>query len=382
MDTLKTSLFRLRTWLQNSLFPQVEDEVGDLTEDHKRLLTILPMIDLEAFISRIRGFPGRPEADRVFIARAFVAKVIFKMPETKHLWNRLRSDPKLRHICGWATLGQVPSQSTFSRAFRDFSETALPARVHEELIKATQSERIIGHVGRDSTAIEARAKPVKKPKPKPPADSAPKKRGRPKKGEESPKEPTRLERQPAMSIEECIDDLPKECDVGTKKNSKGHKETWIGYKLHIDMADGDIPISALLTSASVHDSQVAIPLAKMTADRITNLYDLMDAAYDCQPIKEFSMHLGHVPIIDINPRSDKELKAELEAESKRRRLLNLKFPEELRYNERSGSERVNGRAKDDYGATTVRVRGHAKVYCHLMFGLLAMAAERILALIT
>jgi hypothetical protein len=50
-------------------------------------------------------------------------------------------------------------------------------------------------------------------------------------------------------------------NVGTKKNSKGYKESWIGYKLHLDVADGQIPISCILTSASLHDSQAAIPLA-------------------------------------------------------------------------------------------------------------------------
>ena len=33
------------------------------------------------------------------------------------------------------------------------------------------------------------------------------------------------------------------CDVGMKKDSKGYKSTWVGYKLHIDVADGQIPIS-------------------------------------------------------------------------------------------------------------------------------------------
>ena len=65
----------------------------------------------------------------------------------------------------------------------------------------------------------------------------------------------------------------------SKRNAKGHQESWIGYKLHIDSADGEIPISCVLTSASVHDSQVAIPLASMTAAQVTNLYDLMDSAY-------------------------------------------------------------------------------------------------------
>ena len=81
-----------------------------------------------------------------------------------------------------------------------------------------------------------------------------------------------------------------------------YQETWIGYKLHIDTADGDIPVSCILTSASVHDSQVAIPLATMTAGRLINLYDLMDSAYDAAEIKAHSRELGHVPIIDVNPR--------------------------------------------------------------------------------
>jgi hypothetical protein len=52
-----------------------------------------------------------------------------------------------------------------------------------------------------------------------------------------------------------------------------------GYKLHLDTADCGVAVSALLSSASLHDSQAAIPLALMTADRVTHCYDLMDAAY-------------------------------------------------------------------------------------------------------
>jgi len=114
-------------------------------------------------------------------------------------------------------------------------------------------------------------------------------RGRPKKGEVVKKEPTRLERQGGMNLEEMLDDLPKDCEVGSKKNSKGYKETWVGYKLHIDTADGQVPISCVLTSASTHDSQAAIPLAEMTSQRVTNLYDLMDSAYDAEEIKNQSI---------------------------------------------------------------------------------------------
>ena len=100
------------------------------------------------------------------------------------------------------------------------------------------------------------------------ASSADAKRGRPRKDEERPKpEPTRLERQTTQNLDQMLADLPTACDVGSKKNSKGYKETWIGYKLHLDVACGQIPVSCVLTSASVHDSQVAIPLMTMSGRR-------------------------------------------------------------------------------------------------------------------
>ncbi len=59
----------------------------------------------------------------------------------------------------------------------------------------------------------------------------------------------------------------------------GFKETWTGYQLPIDTADGDIPVTAILTSAAVHDSQAASPLMRLTGERVTSRYALADAAY-------------------------------------------------------------------------------------------------------
>jgi Transposase DDE domain len=95
-----------------------------------------------------------------------------------------------------------------------------------------------------------------------------------------------------------------------EKNSKGYKVSWTGYKLHLDVADGGIPISAVLTSASTHDSQAAVPLAKMSGERVTNLYDVMASAYDVPQIHDMSLRLGHVPLIDVHPRRDKALNLE------------------------------------------------------------------------
>ena len=105
----------------------------------------------------------------------------------------------------------------------------------------------------------------------------------------------------------------------------------IGYKLHVDTADGGVPISCIMTSASTHDSQVAIPLGTLTAGRVENLYDLMDAAYDSIEIWAHCILLGHKPIIDVNPRRSVEMQEALRREKKARRTLGLFFPEERRY---------------------------------------------------
>ena len=228
---------------------------------------------------------------------------------------------------------------------------------------------LVEHISRDATAIEAREKPA--PKPKAAKPKRRRKRGRPRKGEAQAKEPSRLERQLTMSLPQMLADLPRACDVGTKRNAKGHTTSWIGYKLHVDTADGGIPISCIMTSASTHDSQVAIPLGTLTAGRVENLYDLMDAAYDSIEIRAHCILLGHKPIIDVNPRRSVEMQEALKQEKKARRTLGLVFPEERRYVVRSGSERINGRLKDEFGGRHVRVRGYDKVLAHLMFGMTA-----------
>ena len=348
--------------------------MGPLSAFHRDLVKVLEMARIEALVPHCRGSVGRPPAERAALARAFVAKAVFNITATTTLIERVTTDKILRRLCGWEQANEIPSEATFSRAFAEFAVSALPSRVHEALIAQTQKNRLVGHISRDSTAIEAREKPLKlaaaeKPKYKP---------GRPRKGEQRPeKEARRLERQPGLSLEAMLADLPRHCAVGTKRNAKGHQESWTGYKLHLDVADG-----GLLTAASLHDSQAAIPLASMTAAQVTNLYDLMDSAYDVPEIRAHSRSLGHVPIIDINPRSTPGLKEELKAEKRRCQRLGHRPAEEIRYNERTTAERVNGRIKDEFGGRTVRVRGHAKVMCHLMFGIVALTVDQLLRFVT
>ena len=180
-------------------------------------------------------------------------------------------------------------------------------------------------------------------------------------------EPTRLQRQLERTMEENLADLPRGCDWGTKKDSKGKKESWRGYKLHLDTIDGAVPISWLVTSASMHDSQAAIPLAQMSAGRVTSLYDLADAAYDAKEIRQMSERLGHVALIDHNPRRGEKRE--------------FSPAEAIRYRQRSSAERVNSHLHDNHGGRHIRVRGAAKVAAHLSFGLLVIAAEQLLTML-
>ena len=343
-------LSRILSWCQQSLFPVLEETAGPLSARLQRFAMIIELVPLEEYVGGYTwGSRGRPRSDRRSLARAFIAKAVLNLPDTRSLIDYLHESPTPRRLCGWCRRGEIPSEATFSRAFAEFSATELPQQLHEALIERWESDRLVGHICRDATAINAREKPkTRRRKPK-------RKQGKQR----------RIFKQiHEMTLDEMIDDLPKHCDIGRKHNSKGRMEQWAGYSLHVDWADGEIPISCLLTSASMHDSQAAIPLAEISVQRVASLYDIMDAGYDDTLIREHSISLNHIPIIDHNPRS--KSKQTFDPAKAQRYLL------------RSSAERGFSRIKDSFGARFVRVRGHPKVFAHLMFGILALAAEQLL----
>jgi hypothetical protein len=411
-DAIDSLQLMWRRWdhIQSSLFPFMREEIDPISEALGRLITILDVIGLEAFVPEPPRGPGRPLEDRRALARAFVAKVLLGVPTTSGLIERREHDKSLRRILGWERRSQVPSEATFSRAFAEFANGDLPGKMHAALVGRVFQGRIVGVIARDATQIDAREKPADKapkdspPPPAPPSKAAgptlpladptlpvagptlpvaidaapatvapPRKRGRPRKGEEAandpPKpEPTRIERQTKQTLGQMLAELPSACDVGTKKNAKGYKTSCTGYKLHIDVASGQIPVSCVLSSASVHDSQVAIPLMTMTSARITYLYEVMDAAYDAKAIPAQGKALGHVSITDRNFRAQHEAKAEWSREVERMKLIHMPDPDDVLYDFRTKVERVNA------------VRGAVKVKCHLMFGVLVLAVDQIFRL--
>jgi hypothetical protein len=418
MSKLTDTIAAFWARVQQPLFPHIEATMPEpLTESLYDLIVILELLRVEEVWRRVdqQGQVGAPPADRAPLLRAFLAKAVLKIPTTKGLYDRLRVDGALRRLCGWeappppprqpqsgltktgavvratrrgkrrhATRG-VPSEATFSRAFAAFAAAHVLDLVHAQRVQDYMSRDVWEHGAYDGTAISAVERPASKP---PTPTEKPKKRGRRKHGDPPPvPPPTRVQRQrQETDLAALLAELPTACDKGGKKNSRGDTEWWVGYKMHIVTVEGDIPVAALTTSASMHDSGAAIPLMRLAAQRGVRIcYDLMDAAYDADAIHAESQALDHVPIIDANSRS-----AAVQAEQER--LAGLDFSRldvdralvevdrRRRFKARTAAERVNARLKDDPGVRLVRLRGHAKVHALLMSGLLVVFAKALLCL--
>jgi len=366
--------------------------------------TTRQLLDALARDPQLRQICGWQHARQVphesTFSRAFDEFAGMELPQFVH-------EALIRETQGERLIGNIARDSTAIEARERFPETAAaadrspvsrrtsatpwfpdlpstPAAPTETPAPATPAE---------TSAPATPAAPVEDAAPAvPPATSVPaapaKKRGRPKgkrgphkrwkggKPKPAPRDDTRLHRQRTMTLPEMLADLPKECNIGVKTSASGFQQSWRGYKLHWDVADGQIPISAILTSASVHDSQVAIPLATMSTQRVTYLYELQDSAYDAQEITDHSRSLNHVPIVDPNNRGRSQSVIAPGAPKRE-----LSWAEAEHYKERTMIERVNGRLKDEFGGRTIRVRGAAKVMAHLMFGVLALTVDQILRLV-
>ena len=332
---------------------------GYVTAEHRMFIQMLQVI--EEFMpacERKESLLGRKGYDETAMIRSALAKQFFKIPTVTSLRNRLLSDPSLRQVCGFTS---VPSEATFSRKFASHARQKLMEKALGPLVSSYLDGRIVGHVSRDSTAIEAREKAVNKKKEVIPRG----KPGRPRKGSESKtKKQNVLQKQLGQTAEQAVEELNSQCSWGCKRNSHGNRNYWKGYKLHLDVTDSGIPVSTIVTGANVHDSQAAIPLERMTGQRIKHLYSLMDSAYDAKPIKDFIIGNGRMPIIDPNKRR------------KQQRVLSPS--EKQRFRIRSTVERSNSHLKDWLIPPKIMVRGTEKVSHCLMTGVLCLAAIKIL----
>lgn len=223
-------------------------------------------------LERTRSGMGRP---------AYENMPFFRIASLEALRNRLLTDPNLRQLCGFTA---VPSLATFSRRFAEFAALPVATCALNEMVSQYHEGRIVGHVSRDSTAIPAREKPVDKKRDVAMPTAPKRKRGRPRKGEmRPPKEPGRLEGQLRMKPGKALKELDTDCAWGCKKNSQGNVSFWKGYKLHLDVTDLGVPVTAVVAGANFHDSQTAIPMEKLSAGkRADTLYPCAERAVQDQ----------------------------------------------------------------------------------------------------
>jgi len=384
---LSTNLSKMWNKIRNieiSLFPILKEELRleELSSKESKLIKILDFAEIEKNITIVKI--TNPPRDREEIARAFIAKSVYNIQTTRDLLDRLHIDRTLRMLCGWRYNTDIPSEAKFSRVFKELSDLKIAEKTHEKFVKEYLHDELFFYNATDATKVSLREKPVKVEKEKPKA----KKRGRPKKGEvREPIKPKILEQQKEMkTVEEMLTLVSTDCGVGIKQNSKGNREVWIGGKVHISAVDGDIPITAFYSGANVHDSSVALPLMMETSQRVNYLYDLQDAGYDADIIREFSENLGHRPIIDINPKNSKALKEKIELikhEKESFKFINQhQNSDKEHYNQRSMVERVNKYLKDDFGCDKIYYQGATKVASVLAFGILSVCIHQSLKMVT
>ena len=127
-------LYTVQFHFQRNIFPNITETLGKLTLLQHKFVRALEISQIDAFIPYIGRRKCRPTESRMALARTFVAKAIYNMPITEMLIERLKSDLSLRRLCGYERLNQIPSQSTFSRAFKEFAQMELAQKVHAFLV--------------------------------------------------------------------------------------------------------------------------------------------------------------------------------------------------------------------------------------------------------
>jgi len=345
-------------WLEISqgVFSWAEEDFGPLDERYQLFVsTCEAVIKPNDFAYAKWTGNGRPLNDRIAIVKAFIFKATFNIPTTKELIRQLRAEPVARRLCGWSSTAQIPSETGFSNANREFAERGFTEKWFEDIVAESHGDVHVDTISYDSAPIAVRAKAANAKKtlaeidpdqPHPPND--------------------RLKRQlwqdPATSMLE----LPQECEWGQKVDAQGKKKQWKGGKYHVAVTRDGFPVAWKYTSASLHDSQVMIPLAKQAMSRVDHYFDLADAAYDAVAIRTACANEGSIAIIDRNRRNSAD------------EPTGMTDTEAEMYKQRTSAERYFSHLLDSHGGRTVRVRTPKKIALHLMYGTLVIAVEQIM----
>lgn len=334
-----------RVIYQEEIFPELEEKFGYLTNKHEQFIQMLDLIDINAIYPRRLwdAFFGRPVSSRHSFVRAFMAKIIWGIDTTKDLIERLKVDRVMRCTCMFDyRVKKLPSESSFSRAFKELSELDIASKIHEYLIIEHCSSELYEHTSIDGSSIEVAEKAVI-----------------------VEKKIRTTQDQLGQTTQEILEDLPDVCNFGAKKDSNGKGFKWKGYKLHAAVNDYNIPIAAVVTSASVNDTLCAIPLVRIVEQRVDNLYYLMDKGYDSAATHAEVKSHGKVALIDFNHRGNEKDARSFDVNEKRH------------YGNRAFSESFFSHLKMQYLPNYILYRGIKKVTSVLNFALSVITAVQI-----
>jgi hypothetical protein len=119
-----STLFDILNTIKLQLFPWLEKEIDPLSDREREFVQVISLLDLSGHMMQFRwhGF-GRKKKSRTSMAKAFVAKSIYKFETTDILIEYLKSCKNIRRLCGWELACEIPSSATFSRAFTGFRGT-------------------------------------------------------------------------------------------------------------------------------------------------------------------------------------------------------------------------------------------------------------------
>lgn len=306
------------------------------------LRQIYEVLDDEKLIARLQQYrwTGRPGFSVRAMWYSYLAGFVLNLPSTNALIRRLQDDAGLAALCGYQRL---PSRWTFNRFVVRLSRHL--DFVEEVMASATKEirDRLQGAFGYmmavDASVVTTHSNPNRRRVSDPEA---------------------------SWTVKE--------------HDQQGRPKWYFGYKIHlIADADTELPITAVVTTASVHDTTQLLPLlekAKSELD-IKPQYVLADAGYDSnRNFDGIAQDHSARPIIKVRKTIRRDFR--LRQYGTLRERLSVPSPQwKAAYKHRQSVERVFSRLKGHKALGQHCRRGLAKVSLHCLTAVLIMQAEAV-----
>jgi len=282
-------------------------------QEHDTVGWIVKQLPLSQLVAQAYGLPagqppvkrrGRKPHNRLAMTVALLYMQTEHIPYLADLAKRLHDDDDFAQRCGFATHEKRPQRWDLSRHFWRLAGWDFAAHLQWALVQAAMGLGLVSGAGVAIDSTEITGHEAASSEPKPTAGMSPSQRRR----WEEKQAQQRLQEAHSLSFHEQVAKLPTAADWGRKRDSKGHMHDWFGYKLHLAVDTGpyEIPLLAVLTSASCHDLRAAYPLVRGLRERWPQLQPrhwVYDSAYDAKDLYGYHAAYGQQMIAELNWRT-------------------------------------------------------------------------------